>query len=844
MHKHKNKYISEPKLESNSISSNDQNREEDEMRLYQDSMTEEKERELEEFVADMHEKQNFIDSINKYSKAYKPIISKSKKSIVILGQNKEDARIIFDFLKNGQIETKSNKYDYWEYVTEEKDDLSNVSPYSLDKPIIYNGSYLNNNNSFSESAFNAVFLQKFLNTLHTKFILTIKDIKIKSDTSPNKATKIKELSNIFKKFASLLENIDIKKGSLSLVVTDVPFQKKQDTVTKIIEEAIIESNLNPKQTEIINELKNSVYTFPKASERPVKYNKLSNILTEEYYITPSNNNKITASTKDADYITNAVKVIKNEVEIIIDELRTPIKTEWENEKTSIFKTIDDKLVSKFFPATNNLLNIMKFIKEYKIESTNKTIENFIKVVKGLKSILPLLEAPHTLENLLNYLNHFSNIKLDTHNSLEPIDASSWFNNLFSKFTKVNVETELLVAFKGMLRKDENSFFNILKKNIETLYQDIKNNKILDGKESLKIEKLKDFVQYINESTAHIKNFDDINYAITDNLRNFPYVSHYVTLNLKEIINNLKTLISLDEQGVKSLWQDIIKFIPKEDINKLIYNKLLNSEIMPNQDAFTYTLLEGLLITTHESMNFRDQQTKLYNFQLAEIYCRHAEIGQGDNTIELYKKAAELGSTKADINLGQIYLQHKNDYAKGLEYLRKTPCISDVEQAFRKLISEKETKPHNNNELVQEYLSQAEFYLKNDLIEHAKKAYLDATGKFEEILEPKYYSKLSDIYYKLAEIASSPRNKSKFFTQYEEYKYLASKSNYTHTDLNSSPTPVKKEKVEPSNAMSPLIPYDDLASNNSSDPYDLDITNLQMLGNNMDSGYLGGYKSIF
>ena len=69
-------------------------------------------------------------------------------------------------------------------------------------------------------------------------------------------------------------------------------------------------------------------------------------------------------------------------------------------------------------------------------------------------------------------------------------------------------------------------------------------------------------------------------------------------------------------------------------------------------------------------------------QLAEIYRQKAKISTitPNQSIELYKKAAELGSVKANIELG------KKNYSEALKYLHLTPDVTGVLKAFESLIN--------------------------------------------------------------------------------------------------------------------------------------------------------------
>ncbi|WP_419234876.1 hypothetical protein [Rickettsia endosymbiont of Nabis limbatus] len=168
-------------------------------------------------------------------------------------------------------------------------------------------------------------------------------------------------------------------------------------------------------------------------------------------------------------------------------------------------------------------------------------------------------------------------------------------------------------------------------------------------------------------------------------------------------------------------------------------------ILPEQEQYFYNLLGELLIETHRSIGFYNQQEKLYKHQLAETYCQHAQVVSVNSAIELYKKATAFDSVKANTKLGKIYL-NQGEYKKALEYLRNTKCIGDEKKAFKGLINELMLDSKiGSKDLAEEYLLQAKYYKKHNLTDDAAKAYLKAIGKLEEIVEPKYYLKLSEIY---------------------------------------------------------------------------------------------------
>ena len=245
----------------------------------------------------------------------------------------------------------------------------------------------------------------------------------------------------------------------------------------------------------------------------------------------------------------------------------------------------------------------------------------------------------------------------------------------------------------------------------------------------------------------------------------------------DTIGNFKKLVSsISEQEAKSLWAciTVFKSIDEKSFTEVIYNKLLHSQIAPMQEQSAYNSLGELLIATHRSIAFHNKQDELYKHQLAEIYYQHAQVVSIPSAIELYKKAAALDSVKANTKLGNILQQ--SEYAKALEYLRKTKCIDDEEKAFNGLIDDMmHNSQINNRNLADEYLLQVGYYKKHSRIDDATKAYLIAIGKLEGIVEPKDYLKLSDIYRNLANtVLPNNNNKTEYFIQATGYKELAEK----------------------------------------------------------------------
>lgn len=292
------------------------------------------------------------------------------------------------------------------------------------------------------------------------------------------------------------------------------------------------------------------------------------------------------------------------------------------------------------------------------------------------------------------MKYFSNINNFQENS-NLINSSEWFDNLFSEVASYNINGELLVAFIAMIESTKDSFLKKLNETVQNFYNNIKTNKTLDTAEVNDIFKLREFLTRIKTN-------------LKSNLINLS-----LNLSIDKNITNLQNLINpINEEDAKSLWEyitgSITEIIKDEDINIVIYNKLLNSKILPQQEIDTYNKLETLLKDAYDNMSKKHKEEQLLKStyedtkeykeeqfckrQLAEIYCQKAKISiiTPNQSIELYKKAAELGSVKANIELGTIELGKKN-YSEAIKYLHLTPDVTDVSKAFKSLISTKKSE---------------------------------------------------------------------------------------------------------------------------------------------------------
>ncbi|KJV81618.1 hypothetical protein RHORCCE3_0809 [Rickettsia hoogstraalii str. RCCE3] len=368
-------------------------------------------------------------------------------------------------------------------------------------------------------------------------------------------------------------------------------------------------------------------------------------------------------------------MINLEIKSNIDALKTEIDHIWDKEKNTIFD-----------PSKNQkLVQLIKILNDSQTrDNKDKTIANFLKVSDELYSILQISKLESSLNSLINYLKYFSNINNFQENS-NLINSSEWFDNLFSEVASYNINAELLVAFIAMIESTKDSFLKKLNETVHNFYNNIKTNKTLDTAEVNDIFKLREFLTRIK--TANIKNLEDIKTNLKSNLINLS-----LNLSIDKNITNLQNLINpVNEEDAKSLWEyiagSITEIIKDEDINIVIYNKLLTSKILPQQEIETYNKLETLLKDAYDNMSKKHKEEQFFKRQLAEIYCQKAKISTitPNQSIELYKKAAELGSVKANIELGTIELGKKN-YSEALKYLHLTPNVTGILKAFESLIN--------------------------------------------------------------------------------------------------------------------------------------------------------------
>ncbi|WP_341794667.1 hypothetical protein [Rickettsia endosymbiont of Rhinocyllus conicus] len=713
---------------------------------------------IEKEIENIFESENFINLVNKYSD--ESIFSKNKKVLIILGQEQQDLNIIVNFFKDNKLSLERNTHKDWYFSKKNPVDNPEILD-SFRGYVTYKSPYLNSEASTQELTLDKFLLPKILSTAPTKFILAVKNI----DTTKNAEEGIKNIAQIFKKFTQLLGNVDINEGNVAIVVTDSKPSDDKERISNIFHDAIELCNFNDKQKSFINKIQDSIYLLPQASEQAKDYKALPSFKSGNY-ITQNENNKITIDEKLIPYF--IIQTVKNNITNEVSKFKELVYAKWEKEKSLVFKF-------KVSNNTDKLQKLVETIKNYKAtDNSNKTIGSFLEVVKELNQIL---ETPNSkLESFLNYLKHFSDTKLSDQHDLDIIDVKDWFSTLFASFNKIDLEAELIESFKTVLKSDEFSFVGKLNDAIKDFYQDIKNSKILDINQINNIENLKAFLKSIKD--AKIQNLKDITDTLTNNIHCISFKSLDMSKIILDSISNFKKLVSsISEQQAKSLWTCITAFksIDEKSFTEVIYSKLLHSQIAPMQEQSAYNSLGELLIATHGSIAFHNKQDELYKNQLAEIYCQHAQVVSIPSAIDLYKKAAALDSVKANTKLGNIYLQQR-EYAKALEYLRKTKCIDDEEKAFNGLIDDMmHNSQINNRNLADEYLLQAGYYKKHSRIDDATKAYLIAIGKMEGIVEPKDYLKLSDIYRNLANtVLPNNNNKTEYFMQATGYKELAEK----------------------------------------------------------------------
>ncbi|HJD55462.1 MAG TPA: hypothetical protein LFW21_02200 [Rickettsia endosymbiont of Pyrocoelia pectoralis] len=859
------------------VADNDQNREEDKMRLYQEEKEAEleefvtdndqnaeedttmaSEQETEEFIADMQEKQNFINSINKYSKEYETIISTSDKAIIILGEE-ENLNIIANFLKEGELKVECNEFGDWDFSQKSiGGNLIDNFPVKNKIHLTYKSIYLNNHNVPAISAIDKFLLQQILSRISTKFILTVKTIETKNYSSPNTQTELKNLANKLKQFINLLENVDINKFNLSIAFTDTPENKTTTHLAKIINEAIHIGHFSEKQKAIISKI--FIYSLPQASEQASNYKELLNITNNDKYIAP---NKITVDGKNLEKFIDA---IKSEININIGEFKKLIEKTWKEEKSSVFKAIEDNLSTNqtFFSASNKSKELINIIENCKtINNSNNTIGTFVEIVKELNQVLKISESGYKLETFLNYLKYISNVKFLEEEKLALVNTTEWFNDLLNNLVSMDIKQELLESFKHTILNDKYSFYNKLNEAITKDYIYIKNNNLLNNKAVSNIYNLQKFFEFIKNPNINIKNLHNIQAYLMKSLENLPNIDNALLMtvnkNISNSINSLKELIGagISEQEAKSLWQYITesKFIKEISINfhKVISYKLLHNKILSDQEQHTYNLLEKFMIQSHESLVLQGQQELLYKIQLAKIYCQKAQLYTSNGSIDLsqdsikqYEKAAKLGSIEANIKLGKMELYNGN-YHKALEYFKNTNNLNYIKQAFGKLFELKESEIKNKAqegdtadmvkstlELATVCSDQVKIYKKYNLeslvketLELIKITYLYAIAELEEIGSIKYYETLNYMYKQLASKISESPIQHKFLKAAEEYKNLALEFNRTQNledDFILADSVTEEETP-------PLIPYYDLVDNSDSNDNSLDLTE----GHNWGSG---------
>ncbi|WP_395476898.1 hypothetical protein [Rickettsia endosymbiont of Pantilius tunicatus] len=523
------------------------------------------------------------------------------------------------------------------------------------------------------------------------------------DTTKNAEEGVKNIAQIFKKITQLLGNVDIDKGNVAIVVTDSKPDDDKERISSIFHDAIKLCNFSDEQKSFINKIQEDyIYLLPQASELAQQYKALLDFrINYGNYITQNENNKITIDEKLIPYF--IIQTVNYNITNEVSKFKELVHAKWDKEKSSVFKF-------KFFDNTDKLKKLIEIIKNHKAtDNSNKTIGSFLEVVQELNQILELPNSK--LESFLNYLKYFSNLKLSDQHDLNIINVKDWFSTLFAPFNKINLEAELIESFKTVLKSDDHSFSNKIEDAVKKFYQEIKNNKTLNADQINNINNLKAFLKSIQG--AEIQSVDDITTTLTDNIHNISSSHINISNIITDGMNNFKKLVSsVSEQEAKSLWKCVAGFKTIDEIEKnftaIIYNKLLHSQILPEQEQYFYNLLGELLIETHRSIGFYNQQEKLYKHQLAETYCQHAQIVSVNSAIELYKKATAFDSVKANTKLGKIYL-NQGEYKKALEYLRNTKCIGDEKKAFKGLINELMLDSKiGSKDLAEEYLLQAKY----------------------------------------------------------------------------------------------------------------------------------------
>ncbi|MEY4464125.1 MAG: hypothetical protein RLZZ81_1096 [Pseudomonadota bacterium] len=778
-----------------------------------------------------------VKLINEYEQKYTPLINQSNKAIVILGQNKDDLSIIAKYVKDKKLAVKSDDFGNFEFIGtsghDKKIDIFNV-PANKNQPnlMVYNSNYLNNNHSFAQSILNTFFLQKILDTKPTKFILVIKDIAIKNDQSTNTQNKLKELANILWEFTNLFETIDTD-NNISVIFTDTINNKEPVQISNIFNEALKEKSLSEQQKSIIAKLASNSHFFPKPSNTP-KYGKILKILYDKDYITPNKNNKITINDRNSEDILSAIKMINLEIKSNIDALKTEINRAWNKEKNTIFD-----------PAKNQkLTQLIKILNDSQArDSKDKTIENFFKVSDELYPILQISKPESNLNSLINYLKYFSNINNNFQTSSNLINPLEWFDNLFSEVASYDIDRELFLAFIAKIESTKDSFYNKFNEAFQNFYNNIKNNKILDTAEVVNIFKLREFLTKIKNTD--IKNLDDIKV----NLKLGLLILSNNNISTEDITNFQKLINPAKEEYTQLLWAYIIGSITgisNEEINTVIYHKILNSKILPRQEIDTYNKLEELLKNAYDNISKKHKETRLLTstyeetkedkeeqfckHQLAEIYCQKAKISTmtPDQSIELYKKAAKFGSVKANIKLGHIEFDKKN-YSEALKYLYLTPDITGVSRAFEGLIDIQKSeiiskmKQSNIEDVKKLSLVLTKSYL-------APASYFERQGLTKIARETQELTKLTFLHIIKATITSDEYNNS--IILHNLYKCLSTLYSSLDTQLNFNKIAAK---------------YKDLAQqfdNTEKDefPYLLSLKDIPTGYNDDSSGMLGACYS--